>query len=394
MPDPRPTPADAVRDANRSAARSFGAKPADAPCETCPNPTPATELDGALIGAGCEPVTNPRARGRLQPRHTYVAVHDPDPIRPRVRMERRQIDPSVPRQGLTSAEIREAGERATRSETECCKRKREQEGERTIVYVNGIMTTPAAHCATLANIANLTCARVIGVYNATQSFPADLMQVARDRALVEQAAAGRNVPVGDRRNPAVDTMRDLVVESQLDPSTVGGQPLELMAHSQGGAITSLALFQAKADLRRESVAQPLKSVRVTSFNGAAPRWVDGPRYEHYVHLGDFVGTETGIGKYRMQESRVGRDATVIAFSDSTTVPGPAFVWQEVRHDGVQARGRGVPERAASSYQPWNASRHGVDDVGLGIYQQRSSAVGSPTCTANSPGAAAPPSTPR
>ena len=122
--------------------------------------------------------------------------------------------------------------------------------------------------------------------------------------------------------------------------------------------------------------------------------MDGPRYEHYVHLGDFVGTETGIGKYRMQERRVGRDATVIAFSDNPSQPGPAFLWQEIRHDGNRVRGLGRPDRAASSYQPWNATRHGVDDVGLGMYQQRSSAVGEPTCTAGQPGAATPPRSPR
>jgi hypothetical protein len=329
-------------------------------------------------------MTNPRERGRLAPRTEAVVIKDHDPIGARLPPVRARV-PGPPREEVSSAEIRNALEHGYRSDSVCCQRKRAVEGERTIVYVNGILTSREDHCTTLSNIANLTCARVIGVYNATEGQLRDLTQVAGEKAQINDAAQGKPVPVGDARNPAVDTLRDVVVRTQRDPSILDGAPLELFAHSQGGAITSLSLFHAQSALKDRG-RSALSNVRVTSFNGAAQRWVDGPQYEHYVHLGDFVGTTTGIGRHRMDETRVGRDATVIAYTNNPAQPGPAFSWREIRHDGRRGMGNALPEQQMSSYDPRVAHHHGIDNIGLGMYQQRADAAGTPTCRADAPGA--------
>lgn len=390
MPDPRPRPSDAVRSANRSAAQSFGAKPADVPCETCGSATPATELDGALMGRDCTPMTNQRAQGRIKAR-TVTERADIVTHRGTIpRTVQRPIEAVPPRQGLSGTEIQRAAANGYRSESACCQRKRRESGERTIVYVNGIRNTPSDHCTTLAHIANLTCARVVGVYNATEGGGADLAQVTTDRALINAAAAGRPVQVGDRRNPAVDSTRDLIVQTQRDPSLLNQQPLELMAHSQGGAITSLSLFSARATLNDAGADSSLSNVSVTSLNSAAPRWPSGPKYEHFAHAGDFVAMSTGVGSELGDASRVGPGATTVLFSNAPIWRDERFVWREVRHDGRPERRSGTPMGAGID----PISFHGADAVVLPMYAQRIHQTGGTTCETTGPRVAQPPATPR
>jgi hypothetical protein len=207
-----------------------------------------------------------------------------------------------------------------------------------------------------------------------------------DKVQIDLGSVGKPMRVGDRRNPALDSMRDLIVETQVDPTILGGAPLEIMAHSQGGAITSAGLYDASNTLRtRPGGAETLSNVRVTSLNGAAQEWIDGPQYEHVVHLRDFVGMDTGIGRSRNIEGRVGKGATVVAYSNNPNQPGPAFVWREIRHSGGRPTGWGVPEEGRVALSEY----HGVDQT-LGMYRQRMATTDDPPCPENLQDDAPPP----
>lgn len=190
---------------------------------------------------------------------------------------------------------------------------------RDIVYVNGINTTRATHCATLNAIAAQTCGRVIGVYNATEGFARDAAQTAQDRRLIKLASEGKSVGDKQGRNPAVDTLADLIVEDSF-----AGDPPEIWAHSQGGAVTSLALFEARGSLGVVTGdADPLAGVKVKSFGSAAPKWPDGPEYEHYVHVNDATPSLFGLGHAeRESQPEAGRGAKIIRFSGNPDGDAP------------------------------------------------------------------------
>ena len=94
----------------------------------------------------------------------------------------------------------------------CCAKCTAGKPPRTIFYVNGINTTHTTHCETLKQIGDMTCANVVGIYNATEGMPKDAIQTSQDRTLIDQADAGRKNLAHDGRNPAVDTLSDLIVQ--------------------------------------------------------------------------------------------------------------------------------------------------------------------------------------
>lgn len=199
---------------------------------------------------------------------------------------------------------------------------------RLITYVNGIFTTSDDHCATLHALKNSTGASVFGVYNATESgksagLSLDVWQTDSDRQLILEANRGKEIAVGDGRNPAVDTLSEYI-SSQV----AAGQKPEIWSHSQGGAALSLALYDARNALANGGAAsEPLSGVTVKSFGSAAPQWPNGPTYEHYVHVDDPVPTALGLGRDpAAATSRAGKDANgnpgkVIYFSGN---PGGPF----------------------------------------------------------------------
>lgn len=208
-----------------------------------------------------------------------------------------------------------ARKRAIQSDSACCQARRGQESPRDIIYVNGIQTDAKAHCDTLNKIAAQTCARVVGVYNATEGFASDGAQTGQDRRLVKAAAAGKSTPGKDGRNPAVDTLARTIADE-----VEAGRPPEVWTHSQGGAVTSLAMYEANNDLavvtgERNSLGR----MKVKSFGSAAPQWVDGPQYEHYVHMNDPVPTMLGLGHDPATDAALaGKGARVIRFSGDVT----------------------------------------------------------------------------
>lgn len=193
----------------------------------------------------------------------------------------------------------------------CCLARRAGEAARDILYVNGINTTAGTHCQTLNQIAQQTCGRLVGIYNATEGMAADALQTGKDRLLVKAASMGKAIPSLDGRNPAVDTLTKTIEQELRD-----GKAPEIWAHSQGGAVTALALYQAKAERAIATGSEnPLAGMIVKSLGAAAPKWPDGPAYEHYLHVNDATPTLFGLGHDAVDDAmNSGLGAKVIRFA--------------------------------------------------------------------------------
>jgi hypothetical protein len=152
-----------------------------------------------------------------------------------------------------------------------------------VLYVNGIQTNKEGQSASLQAIADTTGAKVIGIHNATEGFVSDLAQCVKDK-------------LDKGTNPAVDTLADT-----LYTEIKAGRSVHLMAHSQGGLISSRALGDVYNRLRIEDgmskgQAQELMGkINVETFGAAAMHYPDGPAYVHYVNRGDPVPGLFGLG---------------------------------------------------------------------------------------------------
>ncbi|UQA55600.1 hypothetical protein [Polyangium aurulentum] len=290
--------ANAVGNAVDKAKEFFTGKPPEQPCIDCSGKD--SDYDGVLVGykdGKCVPLTS---KGK--------PITDADIQRAKDTAYNPTTNPAIdPKEAV-------GGDRNTREHTgkdvrQCCQGCKNGEN-RTIFYVNGIKTPHQTHCNTLKQIGDMTCANVVGIYNATEGAAKDALQTGRDRALIDQAKAGRQSLAHDGRNPAVDTVSDLVTRE-----TRAGRPVEIMAHSQGGAVTSLGLY----DARNQLAAGPppkgsLGNVKVTSFGAAAPTWIPevSANSQHYVHIDDFTPMNFGVGQYFSE--RLAGGAKVIKFS--------------------------------------------------------------------------------
>ena len=237
------------------------------------------------------------------------------------------------------------------SNSACCRQKRAAgQPARDIVYVNGIKTSRQDHCETLHAIAQQTCARVIGIYNATEGAVLDATQTGQDRRLIKAANHGKAIQTRDGRNPAVDSLSKFLVQENRE-----GRKPEIWAHSQGGAVTSLALIDANNTLVMETGdPSPLTGTKVTSLASAAPTWIDGPDYEHYVHVNDLVPTSFGLGHDGKKDAKnAGKRAKVIRFSGDPT--------------SSQAFNNKSPE---TDWVPEFTANHGVSDTYLRMEKQK------------------------
>lgn len=153
----------------------------------------------------------------------------------------------------------------------------------TMIYVNGIQTDKATQSTSLQNIANTTGYQVIGIHNSTDGFFSDLSQCLKDKA-----------DIG--RNPAVDTLADTLYDS-----VKAGKPIHIIAHSQGGLITSRALTHVMQRLRledgmsRAEAERAMGRIEVETFGAAAGQYPSGPQYVHYINTSDPVPTQFGLG---------------------------------------------------------------------------------------------------
>ncbi|MCU0240191.1 MAG: hypothetical protein MUC29_12180, partial [Pyrinomonadaceae bacterium] len=154
----------------------------------------------------------------------------------------------------------------------------------TLIFVNGINTTFDLHKTNLQNLANATGQPVVGIYNATQGMFKDLVQ-----------SAGDKYDIGN--NPAVKTLADNIYNELK-----AGRSPHIIAHSQGGLITSRAIQDVQNRLRLEDGmskkdAQKLMgNLKVETFGSAASKYPDGPKYVHYVNNKDLVPNLFGLGK--------------------------------------------------------------------------------------------------
>ena len=155
--------------------------------------------------------------------------------------------------------------------------------DKTILYVNGIMTPTAGQVSEMQALANSSGAKVVGIHNATEGLVKDLGQCVTDK-------------LDKGKNPAVDTLADTLY-SELK----AGRDVHLVGYSQGGLITARALNDVAKRLRVEDGLSPaqveakLSHLQVETFGAASTKYPDGPRYVHYVNNADPVPTLTGLG---------------------------------------------------------------------------------------------------
>jgi hypothetical protein len=153
----------------------------------------------------------------------------------------------------------------------------------TILYVNGIMTPLDGQLKEMQSIADTSGAKVVGIHNSTQGLVTDLAQCVTDK--LDKGA-----------NPAVDTLADTVYQELK-----AGRDVHLMGYSQGGLITARALSHVEQRLRLEDglskaeTEKLLGHLKVETFGAASTKYVDGPKYVHYVNNADPVPTLTGLG---------------------------------------------------------------------------------------------------
>lgn len=179
----------------------------------------------------------------------------------------------------------------------------------TLIFVNGINTTFDSHKNSLQNLANSTGQPVIGVYNATEGMLKDLMQ-----------SAGDKYDIGN--NPAVKTLADNIYNELK-----AGRSPHIIAHSQGGLITSRALQDVQNRLRLEDGmskkdAQNLMSnLKIETFGSASSKYPDGPKYVHYVNNKDLVPGLFGLGK----GVKIPWTVRLAAYANPSTAPIMAFI---------------------------------------------------------------------
>jgi hypothetical protein len=179
----------------------------------------------------------------------------------------------------------------------------------TLIFVNGINTTFETHKNNLQNLANSTGQPVVGVYNATEGMLKDLTQ-----------SAGDKYDIGN--NPAVKTL----AENIYNELKAGRSP-HIIAHSQGGLITSRALQDVLNRLRLEDGMSKkdsqtlMNNLKIETFGSAASKYPDGPKYVHYVNNKDLVPGLFGLGK----GINIPWSVRLAAYANPATAPIMAFI---------------------------------------------------------------------
>jgi hypothetical protein len=113
----------------------------------------------------------------------------------------------------------------------------------------------------------------VGLFNKSNNFLDDFAQSLNDRL---EASLG--VRLG--KNPSVETLKH-----HLKIAVDEARPMDIIAHSQGGAILSAALNH----LVREGYTEAQFShLNITTYGSAGTAFPRGARYTHYVIIGDPV----------------------------------------------------------------------------------------------------------
>jgi hypothetical protein len=210
----------------------------------------------------------------------------------------------------------------------------------TIIQINGINTNLSQQKEALQATADATGTKVVGIHNATDGFVGDLMQSVGDKTNM-----GKNL--------AVDALRDTVL-SELK----AGKNVHLMAHSQGGLITSRALGQVSDELKKEGKSDLLYKVSAETFGAASGRYPDGPRYVHYVNTKDPVSNVFGVEgatsfRNHPGQDAMGRKAVVIPFEEKSGIAAHNYndVYMSHRRDfNLAYNGPGLVVQDPNRYQ--------------------------------------------
>jgi hypothetical protein len=187
---------------------------------------------------------------------------------------------------------------------------------KTVFYVNGIQTDLAAQQKSLQVIANKTGANVIGIHNSTEGFAKDLAQ-----------SLGDKTDLG--KNPPVDTLANAIYDAAKT-----GKPINIIAHSQGGIITSRAVEDATNRLREDGLSSQAaknllsKTVNIQTFGGAALTYPGGPNYRHVVNSADPVPGLFGKGAVA--------DKNTETFTENRAGLNPLKVFDNHSFDNVYA----------------------------------------------------------
>lgn len=238
----------------------------------------------------------------------------------------------------------------------------------TVLYINGINTSPATHHGTLQFVADAMCRPVVGVLNASGKSSRlgvleDVAQTALDRS-AELADGGDELTVTAPLNKATATGKWAVVQRVLDNyerQLAGGerQAIPIVCHSQGGAICNRMLGEARnilENMRKQlleknpgltvaDVPLDLRDVQYTGLANAAAGasllgvtsnpWPDGPGmydgkgfYEHYMHVKDPTPMWLGLGNGRRDDlARAGYGARVIRIAGE---PKSGTYWPQIQ----------------------------------------------------------------
>jgi hypothetical protein len=161
-------------------------------------------------------------------------------------------------------------------------------GRDTVTYINGIQNSPANAQNSLRTIESQGGTRAVSLYNASEGMTplTDTRQTYADRD--ENAARANGTFQGQSRNAATRSLSDSIV-NQLNNTQ---DPMHLMAHSQGGAITGNALYDARQRLVAQHgearADEMLSRVQVETFGSAGRNFPNGPQYTHWINAADNV----------------------------------------------------------------------------------------------------------
>lgn len=195
------------------------------PLTPLPTGLPASAYDGLFIGGD----------NRVYPRGTPFEA----------------VPPMLPAQGVTNGEL--------------------------ILHTNGIGESVLGDAARMSMLADATGSRVVGICNASDGFPKDVLQTLRDRA-------------DKGKNPAVDTVTELIA-AHAKPGMPG---LTFSGHSQGSLIVSRAFADVRNRLTLEGgmsqseADRALGKFKLLTIAGAASHYDDAVRTLHLVDRADVV----------------------------------------------------------------------------------------------------------
>ena len=209
---------------------------------------------------------------------------------------------------------------------------RHEPNQAEVIYVNGICTAGNDHRASLDQIENRWGKRTLGIYNASAATDIRCLGWDGTEALDMITSQVRNTTIV---NAAVQRLMDEIkwqFDNNIDPNIT----LEIVAHSQGAVIVSLALEGLEnATYLNDWWNNHKDRIVVTTMGRATNDYPEGPQYRHWVNTGVAVSLVPPRVNY------VDPVTDIATLSLKLTPPGDTFYrWHDPRdydrecHDGI------------------------------------------------------------